>query len=90
MKRAAPVLALLVLAPWVGEFLLGISIRKLLSLSHAAGMPDRDRVAAGKGAICAAAIASRRRCRDWSPTTPKPRRSALLMTTSDKAAQRRQ
>ena len=33
MKRAAPVLALLLLAPWVGEFLLGnISIRRLPGL----------------------------------------------------------
>jgi hypothetical protein len=33
MKRAAPMLALLLLAPWVGEFLLGnISIRRLLAL----------------------------------------------------------
>ena len=33
MKRAAPVLALLLLAPWVGEFLLGnISIRQLPAL----------------------------------------------------------
>jgi hypothetical protein len=33
MKRAAPMLALLLLAPWVGKFLLGnISIRRLLAL----------------------------------------------------------
>ena len=33
MKRAAPVLALLLLAPWVGEFLLGnISVRRLPAL----------------------------------------------------------
>ena len=33
MKRAAPVLALLLLAPWVGEFLLGnISVRQLPAL----------------------------------------------------------
>ena len=33
MKRAAPALALLVLAPWVGEFLLGnISVRRLPAL----------------------------------------------------------
>ena len=66
MKRAAPVLALLLLAPWVGEFLLGnISVRQLpglliLTLLYGCGallirevtLQDRPRLAHNPAARC--------------------------------------
>ena len=49
MKRAAPALALLLLAPWVGEFLLGnISVRRLpaLLIARALALAARRRIRA--------------------------------------------
>ncbi len=49
MKRAAPALALLLLAPWVGEFLLGnISVRRLpaLLIAHALARAARRQIRA--------------------------------------------
>lgn len=76
MKRALPVLAVLLLAPWVGEFLLGnISVRQLPALLILA-------LLYGCGALSIREVAGMPLpARNWSPTTRKPPRSAWLVTT---------